>query len=152
MHFAMAKGHKKFAIVVSRFNEFITHRLLQACLKELKKSGVRESDISISWVPGALELPVAALKWAQKRDVAAVIGLGAVIRGETYHFELVANEAARGLMEVSLKTGKPVIFGVLSTDTIEQANQRSRLDRGDNKGRDAAETALEMVEVLAKIK
>jgi 6,7-dimethyl-8-ribityllumazine synthase len=142
----------KIAIVVSRFNEFITHRLLHGCLKELKSSGVKETNISISWVPGALELPVAALKWAQKKNISAVIGLGAVIRGETYHFELVANEAARGLMEVSLKTGKPVIFGVLSTDTIEQANQRSRLDRGENKGRDAAQTALEMVEVINKIK
>jgi 6,7-dimethyl-8-ribityllumazine synthase len=148
----MAQTQKKFAIIVSRFNEFITHRLLQACLKELKAGGIKESNISICWVPGSLELPVAALKWAQKKDVSAVIGLGAVIRGETYHFELVANEAARGLMDVSLKTGKPVIFGVLSTDTIEQANQRSRLDRGENKGRDAAETALEMVEVLNKIK
>jgi 6,7-dimethyl-8-ribityllumazine synthase len=148
----MAVSQKKFAIVVSRFNEFITHRLLHGCLKELKAAGIKEANISISWVPGALELPVTALKLAQKKNIAAVIGLGAVIRGETYHFELVANEAARGLMDVSLRTGKPVIFGVLSTDTIEQANQRSRLDRGDNKGRDAAETALEMVNVLDKIK
>jgi len=148
----MAKSTKKIAIVVSRFNEFITHRLLQGCLKELKASGINDANISISWVPGALEIPIAALKWAQKKDISAVIGLGAVIRGETYHFELVANESARGMMEASLKTGKPVIFGVLSTETIEQANQRSRLDRGDNKGRDAAETALEMVGVLAKIK
>ena len=148
----MVKTQKKFAIVVSRFNEFITHRLLQGCLKEFKAGGVKETDISISWVPGALEIPVTALKWAQKKNIAAVIGLGCVIRGETYHFELVANEAARGLMDVSLKTGKSVIFGVLSTDTVEQANQRSRLDRGDNKGRDAAQAALEMVNVLNKIK
>jgi 6,7-dimethyl-8-ribityllumazine synthase len=148
----MTKSQNKYAIVVSRFNEFITHRLLQACLKELKADGVKESNIMICWVPGALELPVAALKLAQKKNISAVIALGAVIRGETYHFEVVANESARGLMDVSLKTGKPVIFGVLSTDTIEQANQRSRLDRGENKGRDAAQTALEMVSVLAKIK
>jgi len=148
----MAKNTKKFAIVVSRFNEFITHRLLHGCLKELKASGIKTSDICISWVPGAWEIPVTALKWTQKKDVGAVIGLGAVIRGETYHYELVANETARGMMDVSLKTGKPVVFGVLSTDTIEQANQRSRLDRGENKGRDAAQTALVMVDVLNKIK
>ena len=148
----MAKAPKKFAIVVGRFNEFITHRLLQACLKELQKSGLKDSQIAICWVPGALEIPVAALKWAQKKNTLAVICLGAVIRGETYHFELVANQSAHGIMEVSLKTGKPVIFGVLSTDTVEQANQRSRLDRGENKGRDAAQAALEMVELLNKIK
>ena len=142
---------KKVAIVVGRFNEFITNRLLQACLKELRRNGIRESQISICWVPGSLEIPVAALKWAQKKNVAAVICLGAVIRGETYHFELVANEAARGIMDVSLRTGKPVIFGVLSTNTVEEANQRSRLDRGDNKGRDTAQAALEMIGILSKI-
>ncbi len=148
----MATAPQKIAIVVSRFNEFVTHRLLQACLKELKASGVKDANISISWVPGALEIPVTALKWAQKKNISAVIGLGAIIRGETYHFELVANESARGIMDASLKTGKPVIFGILSTDTVEQANQRSRLDRGENKGRDAAQTALEMLEVFNKIK
>ncbi len=142
---------KKIAIVVGRFNEFITHRLLQACVKELKRNGVKDSQIAISWVPGSLEIPVTALKWAQKKNVAAVICLGAVIRGETYHFELVANEAAHGIMDVSLRTGKPVIFGVLSTNTVEEANQRSRLDRGDNKGHDAAQTALEMISVLKSV-
>lgn len=142
----------KVALIVSRFNEFVTHRLLQECLSELKKNGIGESQILISWVPGALELPVAALGYAQKKDVCAVICLGAVIRGETYHFELVAQESARGIMDVSLKTGKPVIFGVLSTDTVEQANARSMLKGGDNKGRDAAQAAVEMVDVLARIK
>ena len=144
-------SNKKIAIVVSRFNEFVTHRLLQGCLKELQRSGVKNSQIAMSWVPGSMEIPVAALKWAQKKNVDAVICLGAVIRGETYHFELVANETARGIMDVSLKTAKPIIFGVLSTNTIEEANQRSRLDRGENKGRDAAQTALEMLGVLSKI-
>lgn len=143
---------QKIAIIVSRFNEFITHRLHQGCLKELKKSGIKDARIVMSWVPGALELPVTALGYAQKKDIAAVICLGAVIRGETYHFELVAHECARGIMDVSLKTGKPIIFGVLSTDTVEQANKRSMLDGGDNKGRDAAQAALEMTEVLAQIK
>lgn len=143
---------QKIAIIVSRFNEFITHRLLQGCLKEFKKSGIKDSQILMSWVPGALELPVTALTYAQKKDVSAVVCLGAVIRGETYHFELVANECARGIMDVSLKTGKPVIFGVLSTDTVEQANERSMLDGGDNKGRDAAQAAIDMIETLARVK
>ena len=142
----------KVAIIVSRFNEFVTHRLLQGCLKFLKKSGLKETQIAITWVPGALELPLIALKWAQKKDISAVICLGAVIRGETYHFELVANETARGIMNVSLKAGKPVIFGVLSTETVEQANQRSRLDGGDNKGRDAAQAVLEMLDVMTSVK
>lgn len=141
---------KKIAVVVSQFNDFITHRLLQGCLKELKRNGFKDSQVSISKVPGALELPVAALKWAQKKNIAAVICLGAIIRGDTYHFELVANESARGIMDVSLKTGKPIIFGVLSTDTIQQADKRSMLS-GDNKGADAAQTALAMIELLAKI-
>ena len=106
----------------------------------------------LSWVPGALELPVTALKYAREKDVAVVICLGAVIRGETYHFELVAQECARGIMDVSLLTGKPIIFGVLSTNTIEQANDRSSLKGGDNKGRDAAQAALEMSDVLARVK
>jgi 6,7-dimethyl-8-ribityllumazine synthase len=144
--------HLKVAVIVSRFNEFITHRLLQGCLKELKKSGVKDSQIFISWVPGALELPLTALKWAQKKNISVVICLGTVIRGETYHFELVANESARGIMDVSLKTGKPVIFGVLSTNTIKQANERSMIDGGDNKGADAAQSALEMLGVMARVK
>ena len=142
--------HPKVAVIVSRFNEFITHRLLQGCLKELKKSGVKDSQVFISWVPGALELPLTALKWAQKKNISVIICLGAVIRGETYHFELVAHECARGIMDASLKAGKPVIFGVLSTNTIKQANERSMLDGGDNKGADAAQAALAMIELLAK--
>lgn len=142
----------KVALIVSRFNEFVTHRLLQECLSELKKNGIGESLILMSWVPGALELPVAALSYAQKKNISAVICLGAVIRGETYHFELVAQECARGIMDVSLRTGKPVIFGVLSTDTVKQANERSMLNGGDNKGRDAAQAALQMIDVLAQIK
>jgi 6,7-dimethyl-8-ribityllumazine synthase len=144
--------HLKVAVIVSRFNEFITHRLLQGCLKELKKSDVKDSQVFISWVPGALELPLTALKWAQKKDISVVICLGAVIRGDTYHFELVANECARGIMDVSLKAGKPVIFGVLSTNTVKQANERSMLDGGDNKGADAAQAALEMLGVMARVK
>ncbi len=142
----------KIAVIISRFNEFITHRLLQGCLNELKRNGFKDAQITITWVPGALELPLAALKSAGRKDISGVICLGAILRGETYHFELVANESARGIMDVALKTGKPVIFGVLATETIDQANQRSRLDGGDNKGRDAAETVLEMIEVVKRVK
>lgn len=143
---------QKIALIVSRFNEHVTRRLLQGCLSELKKNDVGDARLMTVWVPGALELPVTALSFAQRKDVCAVICLGAVIRGETYHFELVAHECARGIMDVSLRTSKPVIFGVLSTDTDKQADERSQLDKGDNKGRDAAQAALEMIEVLARIK
>ena len=141
----------KLGVVVSEFNDFITKRLFDGCLKELKRLGVKDKDITVAFVPGALELPVAALTLARRRGIQAVICLGCVIRGETFHFELVAQGAAAGITQVSLLTGKPVIFGVLSTNTIEEANQRSRLDRGENKGRDAAQTALAMVGLLAKI-
>ena len=135
---------KKIAVIVSRFNDFVTKRLLEACLKELFRLGVKKRDITVVWVPGAFEIPVTALKYAKKKNIDAVICLGAVIRGETYHYELVSQGSAYGIMQVSLMTGKPVIFEVLATDTIEQANKRSKKS-GDNKGRDAACTAVEMI-------
>jgi len=136
-------------IVASRFNDFITKRLLHACLRELREHGLKENQITTVWVPGALEIPLAALKLAQKKNIHAVIALGAVIRGETYHFQVVANECARGLMEVGLKTGKPVMMGVLTTDTVTQAQERCG-DK-DNKGRDCAKAALAMVALLKEI-
>ncbi len=142
----------KIALIISRFNESVTRRLLQECLSELKKNAINDSQIVTSWVPGALELPVAALGYAQRKNISAVICLGAVIRGDTYHFELVAQECARGIVDVSLRTGKPIIFGVLSTNTVKQANERSMVNGGDNKGRDAAQAALQMIDVLAHIK
>ena len=138
---------KNIAIVASRFNEFITQRLLEGCFKELKARGIPRKNINVVWVPGAFEIPVVAQKLAKKKSVDAVICLGAVIRGETYHFELVANGVAQGIMAASLQTGKPVIMGVLSTDTVDQAYKRSEED-GDNKGRDAVEAALDMIAVL----
>ena len=137
----------KIAIVASLFNDFITKRLLKGCLKELKSKGVKESDITVVWVPGAFEIPVAALTIAKKKQIQAVICLGCVIRGETFHFELVAQGAAQGIMHTSLMTGKPIIFGILSTDTVSQANQRSK-EKGDNKGKDAAVAALSMMGIL----
>lgn len=138
---------RKFGIVVSRFNEFVTLRLLSGCLKEFKKLGVADKNLTIVWVPGAFEIPVAALKLARRKEISAVVCLGAVIRGETLHYDLVAQEAAAGITRVSLDTAKPVIFGVLTTDTIDQANKRSE-EKGDNKGCDAARAAVEMANIL----
>ncbi|HQP10805.1 MAG TPA: 6,7-dimethyl-8-ribityllumazine synthase [Candidatus Omnitrophota bacterium] len=138
---------KKIAVVASRFNEFITQRLLDGCLQELERCHVGEGDITVAWVPGTFEIPVVAKKFAKRKDVHGVICLGAVIRGETTHFELVAHGGAQGIMQVALETEKPVIFGVLAVDTVEQAYKRSD-DSGDNKGRDAALAAVEMIDVM----
>ncbi len=143
------KGHD-IAIVVSRFNDFITEKLLEACLNQLVLYGIKKESVSVIWVPGALELPVVALQLARKKSIKVVICLGAVIRGETYHFEVVAQNAARGISEVALRTGKPCIFGVLTTDTVDQAYRRSK-KRGVNKGRDAADAAVEMINILAML-
>lgn len=134
----------KIGVVVSRFNEVITRRLWEGCRDELKKTGIPEKDIQVVWVPGAFELPLAALKLAKQKSVSGVICLGAVIRGETFHFELVAENAARGIMDVSLKTEKPVIFGVITADTLNQAYDRSK-EKGDNKGREAVQALWEML-------
>jgi len=138
----MKKIH--IALVVSKFNDFVTKSLLKACLLELKRQGISDKQITTVWVPGAFEVPLMALKLAQKKDIDAVICLGAVIRGETYHFEVVANETARGIMQVALETQKPIIMAVLTTDTITQAQKRAQ-DKGSNKGQEAALAALEMV-------
>lgn len=142
---------KRIGIVVSRFNDFVTRKLLNACRKELLRLGVKEQNITICWVPGSLEIPVTALTLARKKNIDAVICLGAVIRGDTFHFELVCYGATYGIAQASLMSGKPVIFGVLSTDTVKQAEKRSQ-ENGDNKGRDAAQAAVEMIDVLAKSK
>lgn len=133
-------------IVVSKFNEIVTRRLLHGCLDELQKRGVVKKNIRVVYVPGAFEIPGAALRLAREKGVDAVICLGAVIRGETYHFEVIAQSAAYGIMQAGLLTGKPVIFGVLTTDTVNQAYSRSD-DRKDHKGRDAAVAALEMLNI-----
>ena len=139
---------RKYAVIVARFNEFITSRLLAGCLDELAKQGVGQTNIKVVWVPGAFEIPLAALRCARSRKYQAVICLGAVIRGETYHFELVAQAAAQGIARVALQTGKPVIFGVITTDTVNQAYKRVN-EKGDHKGREAAAAAVEMVGMLA---
>lgn len=146
----VGKG-KKIGIVAAKFNDFVTRRLLAGCLKELLKRGVRGADITVARVPGSLEIPLVALRLAKKKNIQAVICLGAVIRGETLHFDLVARGAAQGIARAALVSGKPVIFGVLTTDTVAQAYKRSD-DRKDNKGKDAAVDALEMIDLMAQIK
>ena len=140
----------KIAVVVSRFNEFITTRLLDGCLKELSRLGIKEKDVTVAWVPGSFEIPLAAMKFSKQPSIRVCICLGAVIRGETLHFDLVAHAAADGIAKVTLQTGKPVIFGVITTNTVNQAYKRSQ-PRGDNKGRDVARAAVEMADVLTKI-
>jgi 6,7-dimethyl-8-ribityllumazine synthase len=137
----------RIAIVVSRFNEDVTKRLLRGALGALQDRGVEDPDVF--WVPGSLELPVTALALAERGGHDAIVCLGCVVRGETYHFELVADQAAAGVMQVQLDTGVPVAFGVLTTEDKEQALARS--GPKNNKGADAADTAIEMANLLRSI-
>jgi 6,7-dimethyl-8-ribityllumazine synthase len=132
-----------FGIVVSRFNEFITSKLLSACIDALRRHGVDDEMIEVIWCPGAYEIPFVAGKAARSSKYDAVICLGAIIRGGTSHYELVAAECAKGVAAVGLETGVPTIFGVLTTDSIEQSIERAGTKSG-NKGADAATTAIEM--------
>ncbi|MBP7934163.1 MAG: 6,7-dimethyl-8-ribityllumazine synthase [Phycisphaerae bacterium] len=145
----LAKG-QRFAIVVSRFNEFISSRLLGGATDALERHGCAGGDITVIWVPGAWEVPMTARKAAASGRFDAVICLGCVIRGETPHFDYVASEAAKGIAQVGLESGMPVVFGVLTADTLEQAINRAGAKAG-NKGADAAMTAIEMVNVYAKL-
>lgn len=147
----LTPGDARFAVVAARFNGEIVGRLLQATIDTLSNHGVAESAIDIINVPGAFEIPLTAEHLADTEKYAAIITLGCVIRGDTPHFDFVAGECARGVLDVSLATGIPVIFGVLTTDTPEQANKRSQVD-GENKGIDCALCALEMVNTLNKIR
>jgi len=140
----------KFGIVVGRFNEFIGGKLLSGALDALKRHGVEEESIEIAWVPGAFEIPLIAKKMAMSKKYDGVICLGAVIRGSTPHFDYVSNEVTKGIAQVSLSTEVPVIFGVLTTDSIEQAIERAGTKAG-NKGYDAAVTAIEMVNLLKQM-
>jgi len=141
----------RIAIVASNFNDFITRRLLKACLMELQRQGLANKQITTVWVPGSFEIPLTALTLAKRKDIDAVICLGAVIRGETYHFEVVSNECARGIMQAGLMASKPVIMGVLTTDTVTQAQARAGGKGGHNKGRDAACAALDMIALFKRI-
>jgi len=141
----------KYGIVVGRFNEFISSRLLDGALDALKRHGAGDDDIEIAWVPGAFEIPLIAQKLADSGKYDAVITLGAVIRGSTPHFDYVCNEVSKGVAAIGLKTGVPTIFGVLTVDSIEQAVERAGTKAG-NKGWDAAVTAIEMANLTQAIK
>lgn len=143
--------NEKFCIVVSRFNEFITNKLLSGALDELKRHGVSENNIDIVWCPGAFEIPLVTKKCAKTGKYSAVIALGAVIKGSTSHYDYVCAEVSKGIASVGLQTEIPIIFGVLTTDNIEQAIERAGTKAG-NKGSDAAKSAIEMVSLLNNIK
>lgn len=137
----------RIGIVVGRFNEFITGKLLEGAKDTLMRHGVAADQITVAWVPGAYEIPLIAKKMAKQEQYDAVITLGAVIRGATPHFDYVCNEAAKGVSQASLQAGKPVIFGILTTETIEQAIERAGTKAG-NKGSEAASAAIEMANLL----
>ncbi|MBI4303385.1 MAG: 6,7-dimethyl-8-ribityllumazine synthase [Chloroflexi bacterium] len=140
----------KFGVVVSRFNEFITNKLVGGAQDALLRHGVSQDDIDIAWVPGSFEIPLVASRMAQTKKYDAVICLGAVIRGATPHFEYIASEVAKGIARVSLDTGLPVSFGVITADTLEQAIERAGTKAG-NKGFDAAVDAIEMANLPKNI-
>ena len=137
----------KIGIVAARFNEFIVSKLLSGCEDALLRHGVRPEDITVAWVPGAFEIPLVAGKLAKSGKFDAVIALGAVIRGSTSHYDYVCAEVSKGVASVSLDSGVPVLFGVLTTDTIEQAIERAGTKAG-NKGADCAQGAIEMANLL----
>jgi len=141
---------KRFAIVVSRFNELVTERLVSGAVGWLERHDVESSAIDVAWVPGAVEIPVVAKQCAASGKYAAVIAIGAVVRGETSHYDVVCTMVASGVAEASRSTGVPVIFGVLTTDTMEQALDRAGGKAG-NKGAEAAAAAIEMANLLAKL-
>lgn len=147
---SFAAKNMKIGIVVARFNEFITSKLLSGALDGLKRHEVSEENIDIAWVPGAFEIPLVASKMAQSGRYDAVICLGAVIRGSTSHYDYVCNEVSKGIAQVSLSTGLPVLFGVLTTENIEQAIERAGT-KGGNKGYDCAVGAIEMVNLIREI-
>lgn len=140
----------KVGIVAARFNEFIVSKLLSGCEDGLVRHGVQEEDIAVAWVPGAFEIPLIASKMASSGKYDAVIALGAVIRGSTSHYDYVCSEVSKGIASVSLNSGIPVLFGVLTTDTIEQAIERAGTKAG-NKGAECAEGAIEMVNLIRSL-
>jgi 6,7-dimethyl-8-ribityllumazine synthase len=143
-------GENRFAVVVSRFNEFVSTRLLDGALDALVRHGADREQITVVWVPGSFELPLAAHQLARSGRYAAVLCLGCLIRGQTPHFEYIANETAKGIAQVSLSTQVPVTFGVVTADSLEQAIERAGSKQG-NKGADAALAAIEMANVLSAV-
>lgn len=141
---------KTFGIAISRFNEFVTQKLLDGALDCLKRHGAEDEKITVVWVPGSFEIPYAASKMAKSKKFDAVICLGTVIRGQTPHFDYIANEVAKGIARISLQTDVPTIFGVITADTLEQAIERAGTKAG-NKGWDAALSAIEMTKLFEQI-
>jgi 6,7-dimethyl-8-ribityllumazine synthase len=146
----LVAGDHAFGVVVSRFNEFITAKLLGGCLDALERHGADANRVDVVWSPGAFEIPVLAKRLAESGKYDAVICLGAVIRGSTPHFDYIASEVAKGVANVGLASGVPTIFGVITTDTIEQAIERAGTKAG-NKGADAAASAIEMANLVDQI-
>lgn len=142
---------KKFAIVVSRWNQFVVTKILDGALDALKRHNVNDDNITIAYCPGAFELPLAVKKFADTKNYDAVIALGAVIRGSTPHFEYIAAEVTKGIAKVNLDSGIPCIFGVLTTDSIEQAIERAGAKSG-NKGFESVQSAIEMISLISQIK
>lgn len=142
--------NEKFCIIISRFNEFIGSKLLSGAIDELVRHGVSESNITVVWTPGAFEIPLVAKKCAESKSYDAIITLGAIIKGSTPHFDYVSAELSKGVAHVGLEAGIPVIFGVLTTDNIEQAIERAGTKAG-NKGSDAAKAAIEMASLIKNI-
>jgi 6,7-dimethyl-8-ribityllumazine synthase len=147
---SLVASNIKVGVICARFNEFITSKLLGGAMDGLLRHGVKEEDIKVAWVPGAYEIPLIASKMAKSGKYDAVICLGAVIRGSTSHYDLVCNEVAKGIAQVSLASDVPVLFGVVTTDTIEQAIERAGTKAG-NKGYDCALSAVEMVNLIREI-
>lgn len=141
---------RKFAIVCARFNEFITGKLLDGAMDALTRMGARDEDVTVVWVPGSFEIPAVTRKLAESGKVDAVIGLGAVVRGATSHYDLVSAEVAKGLAQISMEGKVPVIFGIVTTDTLEQAIERAGTKAG-NRGFDAAHNAVEMVNLYEEL-
>jgi 6,7-dimethyl-8-ribityllumazine synthase len=146
----LAKG-QTFGLVASRFNDFMTKELVSGCTDTLIRHGAEDKDITVVWVPGAFELPLIAQKMAKAKSFDALICLGTIIRGATPHFDYIASEVTKGIAKVSLDSGVPVIFGIITADSIEQAVERAGSKDG-NKGRDAALSAIEMINLASQIK
>jgi 6,7-dimethyl-8-ribityllumazine synthase len=142
---------RRFGVVVSRFNEFISSRLLEGALDTFHRHGAKDEDIEIAWTPGAFEMPLAAKAFAESKRFDAIVCLGAVIRGATPHFEYIAAEAAKGIAQVNMTTGVPAIFGVITADSVDQAIERAGTKSG-NKGADAAKAAIEMANLMREMK
>ena len=147
---ALTTNGEKFCIIIARFNEFIGSKLLSGAIDELRRHGIDENNIDVVWVPGAFEIPIVAKKCAKSGKYNAIITLGAVIKGSTSHYDYVCAEVSKGVASVGLETEIPVIFGVLTTDNIEQAIERAGTKAG-NKGSDAAKSAIEMANLLKQI-